>query len=113
MAPAVLAGSGHDRFIFSCAKDESVGAFTKRFGLSADPGEADSSGATAIEWAAFAGHAGMVSRLISLGYPADVSDRGGLTPLLGAAGCCDSESVVHILLTQGGLTSEAINRATT
>lgn len=112
MEPAMLAGSRKCRRAMVCSPKETVPEFLERFLLPDDPELGDNSGAPAIEWASFAGHAPMVTKLLALGCPAAVADKGGLTPLLGAAFCSDAVRVVSTLLKDGGLSETAINVAT-
>eukprot|EP00929_Paragymnodinium_shiwhaense_P058707 TRINITY_DN29411_c0_g1_i4.p1 TRINITY_DN29411_c0_g1~~TRINITY_DN29411_c0_g1_i4.p1 ORF type:complete len:581 (-),score=163.58 TRINITY_DN29411_c0_g1_i4:70-1812(-) len=111
MEPALLADSCCDRTDAACDPHETIEEFLARFLLPDDPKQPDESGAPAIEWAAFQGHAVMVEKLIDAKCDASVVDHGGLTPLLGAVGCCFPIETTKVLLEKGGLSCQAINEA--
>lgn len=111
MEPSVLAGSIEDRLKNAWPTDESIDEFLARFRLPQNPCEPDGSGSQALQWAASLGHAGMVSKLIHAKCSADISDNGGLTPLIVAASSCQPMETVRILLDEWGLDNDAINKA--
>eukprot|EP00930_Biecheleria_cincta_P086250 TRINITY_DN75571_c0_g1_i1.p1 TRINITY_DN75571_c0_g1~~TRINITY_DN75571_c0_g1_i1.p1 ORF type:complete len:1016 (-),score=188.24 TRINITY_DN75571_c0_g1_i1:173-3220(-) len=109
---AILAGSDLDCQTEACSPLERIGDFLEAWKMPADILEPDAAGVPAIEWAAFAGHVPMVKKLLDRGCPADVADKGGLTPLLGAALCSDSMRMTALLLKCGGLGVSAVNART-
>lgn len=111
MEPAIFAGSDRDRLLDACSPSEGIADFLVRMGLPQDPRVPDEGGATAIEWAAFLGHAPMVDKLLRAGCPGDVADDGGLTPLLCASLSCNALRTATLLL-DSGLSHEAINSQT-
>jgi len=67
-------------FLAACMRgEEDVAVFLLEHG--ADPNDPADTGATALHWAAGAGHVGLVTRLLQLGVPLEVSNRWGGTVL--------------------------------
>lgn len=112
MQPSVFSGAQSDPSKDVYPLGEAVEEFLERILYPSDPKSLDSNGATALKWAAYMGHEFMIKKLIDAGCPANLPDKGGLTPLHAAATSCNALATTTAIIQEGNLGEADLNART-